>query len=73
MYLACSLNDSELEPYPLFYLTQFLMYCQHDHTTISVEDALELIYVRAKDMAIRDPTLDDKLLLRREVELIFEN
>lgn len=42
------MDSAAAEPKKLFHLTQFLMYCQEDHHRISVEDTLELLYVRAQ-------------------------
>jgi hypothetical protein len=45
----CIFDKNGLEPRNLFNLVQFLMYDQGDKGCITVEDTLELIYVRYKD------------------------
>ncbi|KAM3136146.1 hypothetical protein pb186bvf_011768 [Paramecium bursaria] len=49
MFKRCIYDQTGLEPRNLFNLTQFLMYCVNQHKySITVEDTLELIYVRHK-------------------------
>lgn len=49
MYKRCIFDKTGLEPRNLFNLVQFLMYDQGNRGQITVEDTLELIYVRYKD------------------------
>jgi hypothetical protein len=42
------LDKASAESKNLFHLTQFLMYCRPQHYRITVEDTLELLFVRAK-------------------------
>ena len=48
MYKKCTRDKSGLEPKSLFHMVQFLMYCRTAPAkfTITVEDTLELLYVR---------------------------
>jgi hypothetical protein len=48
MYKKCIKDRIGLEPKSLFHMVQFLMYCKNapDKYTITVEDTLELLYVR---------------------------
>ena len=46
MYKRCIIDKSGLEPKSLFHMIQFLMYCKKDKFTVTVEDTLELLYVR---------------------------
>ena len=46
MYKRCIVDTEGLEPKSLFYMVQFLMFCKEGKYTITVEDTLELIYVR---------------------------
>jgi len=46
MYKRCIMNNSELEPKSLFHMVQFLMYCKPEKYKVTVEDTLELLYVR---------------------------
>lgn len=47
MYKKCMMDKAAAEPKKLFHLTQFLMYCKTDRYRITVQDTLELLYVRA--------------------------
>lgn len=49
MYKRCIFDKTWLEPRNLFNLTQFLMYDIAGRGRITVEDTLELIYVRHPD------------------------
>jgi hypothetical protein len=49
MYKRCVFDRTGLEPRNLFNLVQFLMYDKTNRGTITVEDTLELIYVRYGD------------------------
>ena len=60
MYKRCIIDKSGLEPKSLFHMVQFLMYCKKDKYTITVEDILELLYVR-----VGRANLDD------EIQVIF--
>ncbi|KAL4512334.1 hypothetical protein ABPG72_005336 [Tetrahymena utriculariae] len=46
MYKRCIMQNSELEPKSLFHMVQFLMYCKPEKYKVTVEDTLELLYVR---------------------------
>ena len=48
MYKKCTRDSSGLEPKSLFHMVQFLMFCKNAPVkyTITVEDTLELLYVR---------------------------
>ena len=46
MYKRCIIDQSGLEPKSLFNMVQFLMYCKKDKYKVTVEDTLELLYVR---------------------------
>ena len=49
MYKKCMMDKAAAEPKKLFHLAQYLMYCQEDRYKITVEDSLELLYVRAQN------------------------
>ena len=51
MYKKCMFDNTGIEPKKIFHLTQFLMYCRTNKYTITVEDTLELLYVRVKKEA----------------------
>jgi len=46
MYKRCIIDEKELEPKKLFYLTQFLMYDKDEKNYITEEDTLEILYIR---------------------------
>jgi len=46
MYKRCIIDEKELEPKKLFYLTQFLMYDKDRKNHITEEDTLEILYIR---------------------------
>lgn len=46
MYKRCIIDKNGLEPKSLFNMVQFLMYCKDNKYTVTVEDTLELLYVR---------------------------
>lgn len=48
MYKRCTIDKTGAESKNLFHLTQFLMYCRPNCSKITVEDTLELLFVRAK-------------------------
>ena len=48
MYKRCTIDPSAAESKNLFHLTQFLMYCRPERSRITVEDTLELLFVRAR-------------------------
>ncbi len=48
MYKKCTIDKTGAESKNLFHLTQFLMFCRPNNFMITVEDTLELLYVRAK-------------------------
>ena len=66
MYKRCIFDKSGLEPRQLFNLVEFLMYDKLERCKISVEDTLELLYVKTKNY-YEGGNLDD------EIELIFGN
>jgi len=54
MYKRCVFDKTGLEPRSLYNLVQFLMYLMYDDkdtlkTKISVENTLELLYIRIRD------------------------
>lgn len=49
MYKRCIFDKSGLEPKQLFYLVEFLMYDKQERHTITIEDTLELLYVKTKN------------------------
>lgn len=64
MYKRCIFDKTGLEPRNLFYLIEFLMFDKNEKKRISIEDTLELTYVRAKNYYL-DTTLDE------EIEYLF--
>ena len=48
MYKKSVFESSGIEPKKIFHFTQFLMYCRPGKYTITVEDTLELLFVRVK-------------------------
>ena len=70
MYKKCVIDRTAAEPKKLFHFTQFLMYCQPDSYKITVEDTLELLYVRALNEA---PKLkaNVKDVFESEIKIIF--
>lgn len=46
MYKRCIQEDSRLEPRKLFNLVQFLMYDKDFKGTVTVEETLQILYVR---------------------------
>lgn len=46
MYKRCIFDKTGLEPKQLFYLVEFLMYDKQERNKITVEDTLELLYVK---------------------------
>ncbi len=66
MYKRCIFDKSGLEPRQLFNLVEFLMYDKLERCKISVEDTLELLYVKTKNY-YEGGNLDD------EIESIFGN
>lgn len=63
MYKRVVFDKSGLEPKRLFYLVEFLMFDKNNRKKISVEDTLELLYV--KSTSYGNTTLDD------EIEALF--
>lgn len=72
MYKKCVLDRTAAEPKKLFHFTQFLMYCQRDrdYFRITVEDTLELLYVRAMNEAEKTRS-NVKDLFEEEIKTIF--
>ena len=57
MYKRCIFDKSGLEPRQLFNLVEFLMYDKLERCKISVEDTLELLYVKTKNYYEEGPLL----------------
>ena len=72
MYKKCTIDKTGAESKNLFHLTQFLMFCRPNHFMITVEDTLELLYVRAKIQA-ESTRGDEKQLLEDQIKVIFGN
>lgn len=70
MYKKCMMDKAAAEPKKLFHLTQFLMYCKPDKYRITVEDTLELLYVRALEESekIKTPVKD---IFEDSIKVIF--
>ena len=70
MYKKCTIDKTAAQSKNLFHLTQFLMFCRPNYYRITVEDMLELLYVRAKIQAqiIKG---DEKQILEDEIRVIF--
>ena len=49
MYKRCIYDKTGLEPKQLFYLVEFLMYDKQERNKITIEDTLELLYVKTKN------------------------
>lgn len=49
MYKRCIIDEKEQEPKKLFYLVQFLMYDKEKKGYITLEDTLEILYIRYGD------------------------
>ena len=64
MYKRCIFDKSGLEPRNLFHLAEFLMFDKNERKRITIEDTLELLYVRVKNYNT-DTTLDE------EIEYLF--
>lgn len=63
MYKRCIFDKTGLEPKQLFYLVEFLMYDKQERNLITVEDTLELLYVKTKNYG--------KSTWKEEIESIF--
>lgn len=72
MYKKCTIDKTAAESKNLFHLTQFLMFCRPNYYRITVEDMLELLYVRAK-MEAEVTKGDERQLLDDEIRVIFGN
>lgn len=70
MYKKCMFENTGIEPKKIFHLTQFLMYCKVDRFKITVEDTLELLYVRVRKEAEVKKT-NEKYRLEEEIKVIF--
>jgi len=57
MYKRCIFDKTGLEPKSLFNLVEFLMFDKHENKKITVEDTLELLYVKCNNYK-QDSTLD---------------
>ena len=55
MYKRCVFDKTGLEPRSLYNLVQFLMYDKNKkgQHTITVEDTLELLYIRIRDECLK--------------------
>lgn len=72
MYKKCVFDSSGIEPKKIFHFTQFLMYCKPGKFTITVEDTLELLFVRVKKEAENSlKKVDEKERLEEEIRVIF--
>ena len=49
MYKRCIFDKTGLEPKSLFNLVEFLMFDKHENKRITVEDTLELLYVKCNN------------------------
>lgn len=49
MYKRCIIDKSGLEPKSLFHLVEFLMFDKNERLKITIEDTLELLFVRSKN------------------------
>ena len=58
MYKRCIIDQSGLEPKSLFNMIQFLMYCKKDKYRVTVEDTLELLYVRLGGADLKEKIRD---------------
>ncbi len=58
MYKRCIIDRSGLESKSLFNMVQFLMYCKKDKYNVTVEDTLELLYVRLGRSDLNDKIKD---------------
>lgn len=58
------MDKAAAQPKKLFHLAQFLMYCKKDRYRITVEDTLQLLYVRA---------LEESEKTKVQVKDIFED
>jgi Ca2+-binding EF-hand superfamily protein len=75
MYKKCTIDPAAAESKNLFHLTQFLMYCRPGNYRITVEDTLELLFVRAKLHLQRTGRTEEKEIIRKlehEIDVIFE-
>ena len=76
MYKRCTIDPAAAESKNLFHLTQFLMYCRPDRCRITVEDTLELLFVRAKlELQRNGQCCDEKdviFRLEEEIDVLFE-
>ena len=75
MYKRCIIDPSAAESKNLFHLTQFLMYCRPQQNRITVEDTLELLFVRARlelqRNGLSSQERDVILRLDEEIEVLF--
>ncbi len=76
MYKKCTIDKNSAESKNLFHLTQFLMYTKPNTYTITVEDTLELLFVRAKiEVENNHHKPEEKEIIRKleqEIDVLFE-
>ena len=76
MYKRCTIDKATAESKNLFHLTQFLMYCKPGHYRVTVEDTLELLFVRSKievEKHTNTPTEQEIIRkLEQEIVVLFE-
>lgn len=70
MYKKCMMDKAAAEPKKLFHLTQFMMYCREGQFRITVEDTLELLYVRALEEPEKNK-LRVKDIFEDSIKIIF--
>lgn len=63
------MDKAAAEPKKLFHLAQFLMYCQEGNYRVTVEDTLELLFVRAQNEAKCERRAKD--IFEDEIKIIF--
>ena len=75
MYKKCTIDKNSAESKNLFHLTQFLMYTKPNTYTITVEDTLELLFVRAKiEVENNHQKPEEKEIIRKleqEIDVLF--
>ena len=75
MYKKCTIDKNSAESKNLFHLAQFLMYCKPNSYKITVEDTLELLFVRAKiEVEKNNIKAEEKEIIRKleqEIDVIF--
>ena len=69
MYKRCIFDKTGLEPRSLFNLVEFIMYDKENRQEISVENTLELIYVKCTKYVDKDD--EEKKDMTQEIESLF--